>query len=107
MFNRKHDKESAEISARHDLVKAKNKAEREQKEKDRLEKYDKPFQDKKDSHTLQMELHKLIFDIPRHQQTGDNWNTKFNAVKVAMQKMKIWDGFVWKFQMSARGYNIN
>jgi hypothetical protein len=104
--NRHHDKQASEISQRHDAIKEKNRLEREAKEKARLEKYEKPFQVKSDSHELQMALHKLVFDTPKNNQKTKDWIVKYRKVMVESKKLGIWDGFQQKYRLSSRGYEI-
>ena len=100
--NRRHDEQTNKLADKYDKIKAENKKKTEEKEKARIEKYEKPFQDKKSSHTLQMELHKLVFDVPEVNR-DHNWKQKFNVVRELMQESGIWEGFVKKYQLNRRG----
>jgi len=104
--NRHHDKESSEISDRHDKIKEQNRIEREQKEKERIEKYAKPFEQKSDSHELQMKLHNLVFDTPKSNQNSKEWLTQYRDLMILCKKLNLWDGFAHKYQLNRRGYEI-
>ena len=101
--NRNHDKQSSEIAARHDKVKEENRKIREQKEKDRIAKYETPNRLKKDSHTLQMELHKLLSS--RTVTHDHNTKQKFKVLKEMCLELGIWEGFVTKYKMQSGDYS--
>lgn len=93
--NRYHDEESTRIAKQHDEIKKQNEAKKAQKEKERLEKYDKPFQDKKTGAMLQNELHELLteknVDIVYVEK-------KFQKIKNQCIKLGIWDSIRTKYQ---------
>lgn len=104
--NRYHDEESTRVAKRHDAIKAENKRKKEAKEKARLEKYAQPFKVKKDSHSVQMALHDLLFDRPKAEFKTKQWLLDYRQVLETAKKIGVWDGFVSKYRLASRGLEI-
>ncbi len=102
--NRYHDDEATKIALRHDEIKRQNELKKIQKEKERIEKYVKPQQDKKSSNTLQMDIHRL-FQVKEHHR-NQKWNDDWFEVRRQCLKLKIWDSFVTKYHLARNGFYV-
>ncbi len=101
--NRRHDEESSKLADKYDNKKELKKLEREQKEKERISKYVKPREIKKDGYTLSIQLHKLLTE---NKSRDSNWLNQFSMIRNGMKKLKIWDGFVAKYKLQHTGLTI-
>ena len=81
--NRQHDSESTEISKRHDKIKADNEKIKSDKEKARLEKYEKPFLEKKSNSSYQIAFRDLL--LIREPERDEHWKKQFQTLLKTIQ----------------------